>query len=292
MTALAKGVGFGAALALPAVAAVVLWDRDGAAFRRLLSVRGAILALILALAWPLAAAARHPGAASLWTMHVADRFASRPEHFIGGPRWQYLPAVLLQALPWTPLALLGMGPSLVRARGERGGGDRLLWAWAVVPVVVLSMATVKNAHYAIHALPPWSIWAALGLARVERVARSRPWWGPTRSRRIAVALFATIGLAVAAGFTCVAPHLDARGREWGLLRGDRPDPRPGHPARLPLRGLGPQALPHPLRPGPARLGDPPVLLPPPRRLAPGRRRPPRPPPRPAGRRLRPPRPRP
>ncbi len=213
-TALVKGIGFGAALMLPATVAVLAWDRDRSAIRHLLSVRGAIVAATLALAWPIAVSVRVPEALSLWTMHVTDRFASHPEHFIGGPRWQYLPAVLLQAMPWTPLALLGMGPSLVRAWRDRGGGDRLLWAWAVVPVLVLSAATIKNAHYAIHALPPWSIWAALGLVRVARILGRRPWWTPPRIRRAGVGLFATLGLATAFGYLFVAPRLDARGREW------------------------------------------------------------------------------
>ncbi len=213
-TALVKGTGFGAALVVPAVGAVLLWDRDGAAARRLLSGRGLVVAAVVALAWPVAVAVRYPQAVSLWTMHVTDRLASHPEHFIGGSRWQYLAAVLLQALPWTPLALLGAGPSLIRALRERRGGDRLLWAWAVIPVLVLSAATVKNAHYAIHALPPWSVWAALGLVRAERITRRRPWWSPARAQRIAVALFAGLGLAVGLGYALLAPRLDARGREW------------------------------------------------------------------------------
>ena len=213
-TALVKGVGFGAALAVPAVAAVLVCDRDRGAIRRLMSIPGMALALILALAWPVVVTVRYPEALALWTLHVTDRLAAQPEHFIGGPRWQYLPAVLLQALPWTPLALLGAIPSLGRARREPHGGDRLLWAWAVVPVLVLSAATVKNAHYAIHALPPWSIWAALGLVRVERLLRRRPRWSPARARRAGVALFGGLGLAVALGYLAVAPRLDSRGREW------------------------------------------------------------------------------
>ena len=211
---LAKGTGFGAALVLPAIAAVLIWDRDWTAIRRFVSGRGLALVAVLTLAWPLAVAIRHPAAVSLWTLHVTDRLASRPEHFIGGPRWQYLPALLLQVLPWTPLALLGVGPSLVRASRERNAGDRLLWAWAVVPVLVLSLATVKNAHYAIHALPPWSIWAALGLVRVERIARRRPWWSPGRVRRLGVSLFGGLGLAVAVGYALAAPRLDTKGQEW------------------------------------------------------------------------------
>ncbi len=226
-TALAKGIGFGAALMVPSIVAVLLWDRDRSAIRQLLSVKGAIVAATLALAWPVVVAFRVPEALSLWTMHVTDRFASHPEHFIGGPRWQYLPAVLLQAMPWTPLAILGMGPSLLRAWRDRGGGDRLLWAWAVVPVLVLSAATIKNAHYAIHALPPWSIWASLGLVRVARILGRRPWWTPLRIRRAGVGLFATLGLATAFGYLLVAPRLDARGREWAYCEaiGRTLDPR-------------------------------------------------------------------
>ena len=211
---LVKGTGFGAALAVPAIVAILVWDRDGSAIRRFWSVRGLALVVVLTLAWPLAVAIRHPSAVSLWTLHVTDRLASHPEHFSGGPRWQYLPAVLLQVLPWTPLAILGAGPSLVRAIRERRGGDRLLWAWALVPILILSMATVKNAHYAIHALPPWSIWAALGLVRVERIARRRSWWSTDRVQRLGVGLFSGLGLAVALGYTLVAPRLDAKGQEW------------------------------------------------------------------------------
>ena len=213
-SSLVKGVGFGAALVVPAVLAVLIWDRDRSAIRRLLSVKGAIVAATLALAWPTLVVIRHPEAFSLWTMHVTDRLASHPEHFIGGPKWQYLPAVLLQAMPWTPLAILGAGPSLLRALRSRGGGDRLLWAWAVVPILVLSAATVKNAHYAIHALPPWSIWAALGLVRVERMLKRRLWWTPDRTRRAGIGLFVGLGLAASVGYLFVAPRLDARGREW------------------------------------------------------------------------------
>ena len=167
-TALVKGLGFGAVLVGSAVATVLIWDRDRRAIRDLMSPKGWALAGVLALTWPALVAIRLPSAVSLWALHVTDRLASHPEHFIGGPWWQYGPAILGQALPWTPLALLGAWPSLLRTvgRGGRGGVDRLLWAWAVVPVLVLSAATVKNAHYAIHALPPLATWAALGLAAV------------------------------------------------------------------------------------------------------------------------------
>ena len=212
-TALVKGLGFGAVLVGSAVVVVLAWDRDRSAIRSLRDAKGWALAAVLALTWPVLVAIRLPAAVSLWTLHITDRMAAHPEHFIGSPGWQFGPAVLGQAMPWTPLALVGAWPSLLRAIKGRGGGDRLLWAWAVVPVLVLSTATVKNAHYAIHALPPLSAWAALGLGRVGLRLRRRG-WSPRKVRRGAVALFAGLGLACGLGHLWLGPRFDRRGAEW------------------------------------------------------------------------------
>jgi 4-amino-4-deoxy-L-arabinose transferase-like glycosyltransferase len=212
-TALVKGLGFGAVLVGSSVATVVIWDRDRSALKALGHAKGWALAAVVALTWPVLVAWRLPAAVSLWALHVTDRLASHPEHFIGGPRWQYGPAVLGQALPWTPLALVGAWPSMLRAIRGRGGVDRLLWAWAVVPVLVLSSATVKNAHYAIHALPPMSVWAALGLVGLGRRLIHRG-WSPDRVRRAAVVLFVALGLGCGLGHLGLGPRFDRRGPEW------------------------------------------------------------------------------
>ena len=272
LTALAKGIGFGAVMVGASVALIVAWDRDREALRRLRFWPGWALAATVALTWPVLTALRHPSVLGLWTLHVTDRLASRPEHFAGGPWWQYGPALLVQALPWTPLALLGAGPSLVRAfagRG-RGGGDRLLWAWAVAPVVLLSLATVKNAHYAIHALPPWSIWAALGLMQARRAAASTRLdarSGPSgrvdrlRGRRP----------GHRPGIRHPRPPVRPPRGRVGLLRGRRAPPAAGRAARPALRRLGPRPVSDAVRPRPARPRGPPLLPRPPRLLAARRR---------------------
>jgi hypothetical protein len=233
LTSLAKGVGFGAALALAAVAVVVAWDRDRQALRRLGYAPGWVLAGVLALAWPTLAVARHPSALGLWFLHVSDRLAARPEHFAGQRWWPYVAALLGQLLPWAPPALAGAWRSLARAvgRGGRGGGDRLLWAWAVGPLALLSLATVKNAHYAIHALPPWSVWAALGLTRLGARLRARG-WTPGRLRRGAWAAFGGLGLAYALGFAALGPWIDRRGVEWAFYEDAARRLRPGEPVAL------------------------------------------------------------
>jgi hypothetical protein len=180
--------------------------------------------MALAAAWPIAMVLRHgTGALSLWTMHVADRLSAHPSAFAGEPWWEYAPGLLIQAMPWTPLAVVGAWHSLRRAAtGPRPlippvvvAGDRLLWAWSAAPIALLTMATVKNAHYAIAAQVPWSIWAALGLSRLAgRLARRG--WSPGRLRRATVAGFAAIGMAYGLGFWLLGPRLDRRGIEWGF----------------------------------------------------------------------------
>ena len=232
LTSLVKGIGFGAVLIVAVVAVAILWRRDRVAMRRLMFPAGLVTALLLSVAWPMAMVVRHgTGALALWTMHVADRLAAHPAAFAGEPWWEYAPGLLIQAMPWTPLAVVGAWYSLRRAvvgaGPGRGGdsrdlppavvvaGDRLLWAWSAAPLVLLSFATVKNAHYAIAAQVPWSIWAALGLSRLAgRLARRG--WTPPRLRRAAVAGFAGLGLAYGLGFWLLGPWLDRRGVEWAF----------------------------------------------------------------------------
>jgi 4-amino-4-deoxy-L-arabinose transferase-like glycosyltransferase len=213
MTALAKGIGFGGALILATIAVVLVWNRDAATFRRLLDPAGWLLAGLIALAWPLSVLKVQPDALSVWALHVADRFAARSSHFAGEPLGGYLLSPLLQTLPWTPLALAGAWRSWRRAKTERLGPDRLLWAWAVVPAVIVSLASARNAHYLIYALPPWSIWATLGLVRIgERLAGRG--YRPEAIHRLAVLLFAAIGLGCGLGYAWLGPRFDHRGREW------------------------------------------------------------------------------
>lgn len=230
-TALAKGLGFGGALMLAAIAAVLAWDRDTATLRRLLSPAGLALAALVALAWPLRVLERYPEALGLWTLHVTDRFAARSSHFASEPLLPYLLSPLWQTLPWTPLAVIGAWRSWRRAVAERGGSDRLLLAWSVAPTVLVSLASVRNAHYLIYALPPLSIGAALGLVRVgERLADRG--WSAARRRQAAVGLFVSLGLAHAVGFGVLAPRLDRRGAEWGWYADLSRRIEPGEPLIL------------------------------------------------------------
>jgi 4-amino-4-deoxy-L-arabinose transferase-like glycosyltransferase len=227
---LVKGIGFGAVLVTAAMVPLLLWDRDLPTFRALRWRKGWILAGAVALAWPALVMMRHPSALGLWTLHVSDRFAARSEHFAGGSWLTYPLAVLVQTLPWTPWALAGAWTSWRRAWSARGRGgvDRLLWAWAVAPLALLSLATVKNGHYAIHAMPPFAIWSALGLVHWSHRLAVRGF----SPRRCAWVAFASIGLVIGLGYPLFGPLLDRRGAEWTYYESAAATLRPAEPLAL------------------------------------------------------------
>ncbi len=233
-TALVKGTGFGAVLIMAIVAVTLLWRRDLTALRQLCFPAGWVLAIGLALAWPLFMLTRYGfKPLTLWTMHIADRLAVQagPGPFAGERWWEYVAGLLGQALPWTPLAFLGAYGSINRVvgrkrPGSRGhtqteiltsviAGDCLLCAWAIAPLGLLALATVKNAHYAISAQVPWSIWAALGLAQVGCWLQRRGCEGK-RLRLAAQAGFLTLALGYGTGYWLLGPWLDRRGLEWAF----------------------------------------------------------------------------
>ena len=188
---------------------------------------GWITAVSLSAAWPVAMIVRHgTGALALWTMHVADRLPPHPSSFAGEPWWEYVPGLLIQAMPWTPLALVGGWHSLAarrRRRARRPPASRHRWSRATGcsgpgrprRSRLLSLATVKNAHYAIAAQVPWSIWAALGLSRLAGgwpVAAGRPTGSAARRSRASRRWGWRYGL----GFWLLGPRLDRRGVEWAF----------------------------------------------------------------------------
>jgi 4-amino-4-deoxy-L-arabinose transferase-like glycosyltransferase len=265
LSTLIKGIGFGVALVGVTVVLVLVWDRDWRTLGRLVLERGVAcdlaLAGLLALPWPALVLLRHPQALEFWAWHLAGRLAARPEHFASGPWWQYVPALLGQLLPWTPLAVVGAGRSLARAvrRGADPAadpaGDRLLCAWAIGPVALLSLATVKNAHYIIHALPPWSIWAALSLARLGARLERRG-WRVERRRAGAWIGFGGLGMAWALAFAVLAPWLDRRGQgaEWAFYEEAGRCLRAGEPVALLYDDWDRLPYPTPFGPIPHDLG--------------------------------------
>lgn len=173
LTTLCKGPFFGAALVLVPCLGWLASRRDGAGLRRLWSPAGVLLGAALAVLWPALVIPRAPEALSLWNDHLFGRASGRVDFNIE-PAWYYLTTWPWQLLPWTPLVLMGAGPSLRRAWHEGDSPDRFIWCWALLPPLVLSLSKGKHHHYLIHSLPALSPVMALGLLRCQEWFLRRP----------------------------------------------------------------------------------------------------------------------
>ena len=214
LSALAKGIGFGAVLILAVAALALLLDRDRKTFHRLRFGPGWGLAACLGLVWPILVLRAYPSAFSLWFLHVSDRLADDPKTFNGQTWLDYQVAILGFLLPWTPLALIAAARSLPRM-ASRWTPERFLGVWTIAPLALLSLATIKHAHYAIYALPPCSVWAAFGVAGLGERLQNRG-DSPRKVRRLALGGFVGLGLAYGLGFAAMGPWLDRRGVEWAF----------------------------------------------------------------------------
>jgi 4-amino-4-deoxy-L-arabinose transferase-like glycosyltransferase len=222
-TALAKGIGFGAALALLTIAGTLILDRDLPTARRLAWLPGWALATSIALAWPLAVLAQHPRALELWSAHGPGRLIQTrqsPTAFAADPWPSYVLEYLALTLPWTPLALLALARRL-RSSSPDATRDYFLLCWATLPVLFVSLSPARNAHYLLASLPPWSIAAALTLERAALTpSTSRRGEPPSRIIIIMICVLFEISSAWSLGYIFLGPRLDQRGkgREWAFYQ--------------------------------------------------------------------------
>ncbi len=123
---------------------------------RLVAVGAASLAIGAAVAWPWYAAMERavPGYLHYFfaERHLAG-FADDTQRHAGRPIWYYVPILLAGTLPW--------GVALWRRVRAMSDGERLLWAWLIADVVVLSLAGSKLATYLLPALPAVAALAAV-----------------------------------------------------------------------------------------------------------------------------------
>jgi 4-amino-4-deoxy-L-arabinose transferase-like glycosyltransferase len=205
---LGKGL-TGVGLAGLGVTAWLLWTR-GLSWR--LVVVGALSLLIgAAIAWPWYAAMERAVPGYLH-YYFADRhlagMADDTQRHAGRPIWYYLPILLAGTLPW--------GVVLWRRARPADDAERLLWAWLVADVLVLSLAGSKLATYVLPALPAAAALAALRIARDDRDGDRRPMTTLRAAAAVAAAL-ALVAVPVAAWWTGLP--MPPTAWVWALLPG-------------------------------------------------------------------------
>src|SRR5262249_23178671 len=155
---------------------------------------GWVLTALIALAWPVLVLWRYPQAWEIWTVHITDRLTARSTYFAGESWSEYLLSPLVQMLPWTPLAILGAWGALHRSLSQQvARADAVFCSWVAVPAILVSLGSIRNGHYLIYALPPWSIAAALGLKHIADRLEIQG-WGQHRRLVASSVLFMTVGL--------------------------------------------------------------------------------------------------
>jgi 4-amino-4-deoxy-L-arabinose transferase-like glycosyltransferase len=169
LTNLTKGLIFGTCVACAPIAAFLLAVKRSSILRYI-SFWGWLTYAVLALAWPISVWLRYPDALDFWLNDYVDRAfheqSRQPFYYVVNLPW------LLA--PWTLCAFLGFW----RLRPWVAGNDRLgrafVFAWAVAPLVGLSLSRHKHHHYLLHALAPWTIYAAAGAIWSWQLCKAAP----------------------------------------------------------------------------------------------------------------------
>ncbi len=138
-------------------------------------VLGFVVMLAVAVPWYVLMWMRH-GNDYLQSFFVGDNFERFATDRFNDPRpwWFYLPVVAGGLLPWTPLALVWLGPitQFLRRRRDVGTIDLRLLLWAVLPLVFYTLSVGKQPRYVLPVLPPLALLLAASI-----VERTQEWRG-------------------------------------------------------------------------------------------------------------------
>lgn len=163
--------------------------RRWAPWKFLLNPVGWVVLLAGCLGYPVFAYLKDPSVLNDFRVHNLDRFTGAMPNDAEGPLY-YLYMAPLIFLPWTPLAFRGLW--IVKNDADR---PRDLWrflaCWVGVGIGLISLSAWKHKHYAIPALPPLSILAALTVARMTDLSL------PGQTKRIRWSSIVGGGLAIA-----------------------------------------------------------------------------------------------
>jgi len=181
LAALGLGLGFlmkgPVGLIIPAIVIVpvLMLERRSIGLNPADIVLGFLIMIAVAMPWYLLMWSRH-GNDYLQSFFVGDNLERFATSRFNDPRpwWFYLPVVAGGLLPWTPLALVWLGPITQLLRGRRGVGtiDLRLLMWALLPLIFYSISVGKQPRYVLPVLPPLALLLASSI-----VERTQEWRG-------------------------------------------------------------------------------------------------------------------
>ena len=215
LTNLTKGPLFGTTFLVVTLIGVILWNRDWLAIRRYFWCWGILTYLVVGAAWPIAAYLRFPDVIDLWMSDYGGRwdtgYIGEPGwYYLVQQPWNLFPWTVpaLIGLMATARVVFRLDRSMEgtgdrgQETGDRGQGTedrrqkpdlgfnvpcplsplpyskglRLIWAWAILPIVVFSLFRGKHHHYMLSCLAPWGVLSAFGARAVWRELQTYPDW--------------------------------------------------------------------------------------------------------------------
>lgn len=200
LAALGFGLGFlmkgpvGLIIPLTVIIPLLAIERRSIALTPIDIVLGFLVMLAVATPWYLLMWMRH-GTDYLQSFFIGDNFERFATDRFNDPRpwWFYLPVVAGGLLPWTPLALVWLGPltQFIRRRRDVGTIDLRLILWAALPLVFYTLSVGKQPRYVLPVLPPLALLLASSV--VERTHEWRGYEGvrsmPRRALPVVVGSF-------------------------------------------------------------------------------------------------------
>ena len=156
----------------------------------------------VALPWYVIMWARH-GNEYLQGFFVGDNFERFATDRFNDPRpwWFYLPVVAGGLLPWTPLALVWLGPvtQWLRRRRDISTIELRMMLWAALPLLFYTASVGKQPRYVLPVLPPLALLLASSI--VERTQEWRGFEGVRSIPRRAIPV--VVGSFLSGAFLCV-----------------------------------------------------------------------------------------
>ncbi len=172
-TNLAKGMIFGTMMAALPIAGYLLWNHSWPHIQRYVWLWGWLVAIGVALSWPILVIGRHPEIIDLWKSHYGGRLY---QGYLREPWWYYIAYIPVIVIPWSLPALIGLWGTR-KAAFAGPGPERFLWCWAIIPPVVFSFPDGKHHHYLLSCLAPWAVFSQVGVRMIWQFSREKlPRW--------------------------------------------------------------------------------------------------------------------